>query len=562
MGPLLYLTLSSVRNRMRIRLKRLREPRYLIGTMVGLSYLWLVFWRPRPRPAMPITATGSAYPALELAGAAVLFMLAALSWLQPRNRPALAFSRADVQFLFPAPFTRRELIRYRVIRSQVGILIGSAFMTLFFRPASLASGWTSFIGIALAMMAVNLHLMGVSLSRESMSAHGMAGLTRQWLPLALVVGAVAILAVTVVSNWQTLAPMSGGDMITELQRLGTTGAAGVVLWPFRAISRLPFTGTPSAFLQALPAALFILILNYIWVVRSDAKFEEASAELAEKIAGFRKGPRPKARNIRVMPTPFVLSLNGPPEMAIFWKNLILLGRYVSLRTLLRFGPMFFILVLALPKGGRAGSAGAALGAICIVIYGLTILLGPFMARNDLRQDLTNLALMKTWPIRGAALVRGEVMAPAALLTVITWLCSLGGLLFAASIRLNPSFVAAAALIAPGIILLQLLVQNAIAVTWPSWVVTGTPRVRGIDVMGQRMILMLGLIVVLLVAVLPAAIIAGGSGVAIYYLTGTVTVILPSMIATIVLFGEAFLASEMIGKLLDRTDVSAVDASDE
>jgi hypothetical protein len=511
---------------------------------------------------MPITATASAYPALELAGAAVLFMLAALSWLQPRNRPALAFSRADVQFLFPAPFTRRELIRYKVMRSQVGILLGSAFMTLFFRPASLASGWTSFIGIALAMMAVNLHLMGVSLSRESMSAHGMAGLTRQWLPLALVVGAVAILAVTVVSNWQTLASMSGGDLITELQRLGTTGAAGVVLWPFRAISRLPFTGTPSAFLQALPAALFILILNYIWVVRSDAKFEEASAELAEKIAGFRKGPRPKARNIRVMPTPFVLSLNGPPEMAIFWKNLILLGRYASLRTLLRFGPMFLILVLALPKGGRAGSAGAALGAICIAIYGLTILLGPFMARNDLRQDLTNLALMKTWPIRGAALVRGEVMAPAALLTVITWLCSLGGLVFATSIRLNPSFVAAAALIAPGIILLQLLVQNAIAVTWPSWVVTGTPRVRGIDVMGQRMILMLGLIVVLLVAVLPAAIIAGGSGVAIYYLTGTVTVILPSMIATIVLFGEAFMASEMIGKLLDRTDVSAVDASDE
>src|SRR5262245_32452451 len=115
MGPLLYLTLCSVRNRTRMRLKRLREPRYLIGTIVGLSYLWLVFWRPRPRVTMPMTAGGSANPALELAGAAVLFTLAALSWVQPRNRPALAFSRADVQFLFPAPFTRHELLRYKVL---------------------------------------------------------------------------------------------------------------------------------------------------------------------------------------------------------------------------------------------------------------------------------------------------------------------------------------------------------------------------------------------------------------------------------------------------------------
>jgi hypothetical protein len=263
-----------------------------------------------------------------------------------------------------------------------------------------------------------------------------------------------------------------------------------------------------------------------------------------------------------MPTPFVLSLDGPAETAIFWKNLILLGRYASLRTLIRFVPLFFVLAVVLPKGGRAGGASAALAALCIVIFALTVLLGPLMARNDLRQDLTNLALMKTWPIRGAALVRGEVMAPAALLTAIAWLCSLGALVFAANIRLDRSFVAAAALIAPGIILLELLVQNAIAVTWPSWVVTGTNRVRGIDVMGQRMILMLALLAVLLVAVLPAAIVAVASGAAIYYLTGTVTVLLPAIVATIVLFGEALLASEMIGKLLDRTDISAVDASDE
>ena len=32
-------------------------------------------------------------------------------------------------------------------------------------------------------------------------------------------------------------------------------------------------------------------------------------------------------------------------------------------------------------------------------------------------------------------------------------------------------------------------------------------------------------------------------------------------AAIVLFGEAFLASQVIGKILDRTDVSAIDAQE-
>ena len=47
MGALIYLTLCSMRNRFRVRFKRLREPRYLIGLIAGLSYFYFLFWRPR-----------------------------------------------------------------------------------------------------------------------------------------------------------------------------------------------------------------------------------------------------------------------------------------------------------------------------------------------------------------------------------------------------------------------------------------------------------------------------------------------------------------------------------
>ena len=50
-SPLVYLTLCSVRNRLHVRLRRLREPRYLIGSIVGVAYFAMIFGRPFARRA-------------------------------------------------------------------------------------------------------------------------------------------------------------------------------------------------------------------------------------------------------------------------------------------------------------------------------------------------------------------------------------------------------------------------------------------------------------------------------------------------------------------------------
>lgn len=562
MAPLLYLALCSIRNRARVRFRRLREPRYLIGTVVGLAYFWMVFWRPTSRaPRGFSTFFGAARLPMELMGSAVLFLIAASSWILPgKQRPALNFSQSDVQFLFPAPLTRRQLVHYKLLRSQLGVLIGSAFMTVLFRPASLANSWMFFAGMALTMTIVNLHLTGISLSRESLGSHGISGLARQWIPLVVFVGAIVILVGTVMRAWPTLSSMeSGRDFLVELGRLASTGAAGVVLWPFRAIVRLPLSDSPSAFLRALPAGLVLLGLNYIWVLRSDAKFEEASAELAEKMADIRQRRRlsvPKART--TVSAPFTLALEGRAETAILWKNLILVGRYLSITTLFRLLPLLIIFSLV-TRGRAAGGAAEGLTVLCGALFVFTILLGPQFARNDLRQDFVNLQLLRTWPIDGATLVRGEILAPAALLTVIAWLGALGTVLFSTTIPTVSSWATAAIVVAPGLILLQLLAQNAIAVMWPAWVITGNIRNRGIDVMGQRMIMMVGLLLVLIVAVIPAVVIFGLARFALYLVTGTLTIVLPALVAALALLVEAYLGSYFVGKILDRTDVSAVDA---
>ena len=578
-----YLTWCTFRNRVRARVRRLREPRYLIGAIVGIAYFYFVVFRQRPGGGSGGGGGGRGPQGLiplferfrgtvELGGSLVLFISTALAWVLPSSGSAVAFTNSEVQFLFPAPITRAELIRYRLIRSQMGVIVGSAIMTIFFRPSSIAGGWTFFLGMAIIFAAVNLHMMGVNLSRQSLSQHGSAGLSRQWLPLGVIVVAMAVLASAVAMDWSRLAGLEDVSAIVgELQRVSLTMPASIVLWPFRALVKLPLSPSPMEFLKALPAAALVIFLNYRWVQRSDVAFEEASAAAAEKTAAsLSRGRRRATPKVRGAATPFNLALVGRPETAIFWKNLILVGRYASLKTIFRLVPIIIVLGFVISRATAGSGVSAVLAFVAGWVGVFTILMGPQIARNDLRRDLTQLEVIKTWPIRGAALIRGEIAAPAAVLTAITWICVLVATVLAVSLPQTKidwsraelvSVAVGAALVAPGLILVQLLVHNTLAILFPAWVVMGASRARGIDVMGQRMLMMAGMFLALALAMLPALLAAGIVGYAIYLVLHVIPIVLPALIAAVVLVVECVVATEMLGGVLERTDISAIPADE-
>ena len=575
-GAFLYLTACSIRNRVRRRLRRLREPRYVVGLLVGLAYMWFMVFRNMARPgrgpggadagAAGAAALAAAAGPVQFLGSLLLFTIAAVAWVWPGAGQPIRFSRAEVQFLFPAPVTRRQLVHYELMRSQLGILFGSAIATLFMRGGSLRS-WALLAGIWVVLMAVRLHLMGVALRRTSLARHGASGLARQWLPLAVIVGVVGVLAAAVIGEWPRLAGMATGDEVFRaMQRVGREGAAGAVLWPFRALVRLPMS-SGAEFWHALPAALAILAANYAWVLRSDAAFEEASAAQAEKRATDRRAPRAAIKGAAA--TPFTLAAAGRPETAILWKNLILVGRYVSLRTLVRLLPIILVLALVARGAGGTGLA-SAVAAGSLLFAGFAVLMGSQMMRNDLRQDLANLALLKTWPLRGAALLRGEVLAPTVVVTAVAWLLLLAAAVFGGGLRFDSpglaafaasrlSFLAAAAILAPALILSQVVVQNGLAVLFPAWVTVGASRARGIDAMGQRLLMVAAILLTLVASVLPGTIAALAFAGVVYWLTGTVLIVLPALVVAAVVAGECWLAIEGLGRVFDRTDVTAVDA---
>jgi hypothetical protein len=573
LGALVRLTLWSVRNRFRSRLRRLREPRYLIGSIVGAVWLYgfvlrSAFRGPRPgRPQMPspFEALASHSGTVLFAVALVLFVAGLLIALVPGRRRPLEFSPAEVQFLFPAPITRRQLLHYKLVRSQGGLLFGTAIATLLLRPGTLHSGWMFLVGFWIALTACRLYSIGVGLDRDRPARRragrlGAArGLAAVWLAALVVLGAAAA------ADGPRLGAMATAhDVFEELRRIWSTGAPRIVLWPFVTLARLPLAPSIAAFLTGLPGALLIAVLAYAWVMRTGTALEDAPDAPAES-----PGAAPSAGR-QAKPTgsrqPFKLALEGRPEIAILWKNLILAGRYASLSTLLRILP----LVLVLAVGARGGGRGAFAVTICFVFALMLLLLGPIMARNDLRQDLTRLAVLKSWPVSGASIVRGELLAPALLLSVLEWLLLGAGAILLRSVPIRTGarasvllahlgpHIATAMLLAPALILAQLVVQNGIAVLFPAWMILGKSRVRGVEGMGQQMLMTWG---GLLLAVLFLAPPAAGAAIvmfAVYSATHTIVVLPAAAVLLALLVAESLVVTGWLGRVLDRTDLAAVD----
>src|SRR2546430_13716317 len=111
------------------------------------------------------------------------------------------------------------------------------------------------------------------------------------------------------------------------------------LWPLEALVAPLVAASPAAFASRLPAALLVLAVHYVWVVRSTLAFEEAAVEhaarMARRIEAARQG-RWGERSMRAQQTtgPIRLRLapTGAPARAIPWKNALGATRDFSPRT--------------------------------------------------------------------------------------------------------------------------------------------------------------------------------------------------------------------------------------
>lgn len=590
-----YLLKTTSRNRITRRFTRLREPRYLVPFIVSILWFGLMVIRPLLFGGGPrhFRVVGWAAPppdwreAFTYVAGTVIFVWTALLWIIPDKRAALSFSPAEVHFLFPAPVTRHQLVQYKLLQAQIGILFGS-LVSAFFAGARLLhpDGWVRVFSFWLLFAILHLHGIAASFVRTDLIEAGWSAVRRRAISIAvagLLVAGVFVSgrdawshAIRIVASWfgdKTDVPgNSVAELSTTLAHAGSGPVASVILWPFLALPRLLLSSSPGQFLHYAGIGLAILLVHYVWVMNTDTSFEEASLELSQKVAE-RRAARQRTRRTggllvkKAGRFPWKLKPTGRPEIALVWKNLVNLTRVTPLRALFALTAFLLATATGLIHYAKAdkGQLWIVAALVCALIAGFTSVLGAVFLRNDLREDLFRIDAIKTMPLAGHAIVWGEVLGSWTALAVIQvftiviaefalWMSqadAVNGLPMAWLYAIG----AAGLLVLPGLTLVAVALQNALVVMLPAWVALGNSRARGFEASGQRILTLFGTLFVMSVVVLPAA---ASGGVAAWLLSshvGPFCLVVGALIAAGWMWGEVAIACRLLGGLVDRLDPS-------
>jgi hypothetical protein len=573
----LYIIVCSARNRLRVRLRRLREPRYLFGAIAGAAYFYFTFFarmragsgRRRsasgPPPAMlsALAASGPAVAGLLLmAGTAVVSVL-------PVRSSLLVFSEAEIQFLFPAPVSRHQLLLHRILRSQLGILFGVVVFSIFMPSTSGFTRLRTGIAMWLLFATGKIYAAGISLARTRLAVAASSARRAAWTPVVVLVAALAIVGTSLARAFVGRPVESVQDALTRLSEVASSPPVRIVLFPFVALVRPLFAQWPWPFVLALVPAALVLAATIAWVLRTDEGFEDAASEASARQAAALKAlsaPAPTARA-----TGWTLGLTGPTEGVFLWKNAMQVLRATTGIALFRYFVPLAVVAVSISAGlmsaSRARGAGMTFCTIAVGIAAFTVILGPQVVRSDLRDDLRHLELLKTWPLRPAAVIRGEMLFPGALLTGAAWLALACATILSAagfpqlSLGWRLSFATSALLLAPALIFAQLTVHNAAAVLFPAWVPLGNSRPRGIDAMGQRLILLGAVLLSLLVMMTPGVLVGAILWIALYRFLGAAVLIPAAVICLGIVSIEVLTVTEALGPAYEKLDALSIERSE-
>jgi ABC-2 type transport system permease protein len=577
-GALFYYQFHSWRNRLAARIRRLRQPKYLAGAIVGGLYFYFYLFRGfsfghQPPPAKP-PASSEEMRDLPQTMAALFFMVAlVLSWILRNSRAAIAFTEAEIAFLFPAPISRKTLINFKLLKSQAAILFSAVLLTLIRRRWGGGHFLIHALGWWAAMSVFNLHMLGSSFAVTMLMDRGLSN----WKRRALILGALAA-AAAAVYLWlrHSLPPLPSftnqSGMAWFFRYLGQVFGSGplpYLLLPFQLVVAPYFADSFMHFLAALVPVLGLIWLHYLWVIHSNVAFEEASIEfsrkLAERIAAARAGNLQAARRPKkAARPPFVLRPSGYPAVALFWKNLISAGQYVTARFWLMLVWIAIVggTLMRTPWTGGGGNFGSGVIICAGMLLAMSLFTGPQILRNDLRQDLPLADVLKSFPMPGWQIVLGEVLAPAAILACLQWLVIVFGIFqgqfgkLPIPLALRLSLGLAAAVVLPFVDLVALMIPNASALFFPAWFHLGKDVPRGFETIGQQLILMFGQVLVLALGLAPAGgvftlFLLGGS----YVHWPMLGLVLGAFAAAAILAIEVGIAIKLLGGVFERFDVA-------
>jgi len=431
-------------------------------------------------------------------------------------------------------------------------------------------GGTARLRLAMSVWAllvtVRVYYAAVTLTRARLRSASASVRRVAWLPIGLFATAFVVIAVGLASQLRPLP--SGTDFWVHVARAVSTGPTRLVLWPFVAILRPALTTTWSSFAGAFAASLVILAALMAWMLANDVVLDSA---LEQRTRQREEPAAPStARSLR-RSTPWALAPSGRVEFVFLWKGAIQTFRAANFPVWRYLPPL-----LGLTIGVIGAAAGIASGAnmqgpasfvtvLGCLVAGVATVFGPQMMRADLRSDFEHLDVLKTWPVRAGDVIRGEMAWPVVAVSGTACLALLIAALFSGTALPNVPLVSrwsvaiAWIVAAPSIIAAQYAVHNAATIAFPAWVPLGSQaRARGIDAMGQRLILLAAILLSLLLLSVPGAIASGAIWLTLHRIAGAVVYVPMAVVFAAIMLAEVIVVTELLGPAYEGIDVTSVE----
>ncbi len=511
-----------------------------VGLMIFAPSILAVFLDPKPRgAAMQIEGFQRFGPVLLL-----VYCLSTLLF-SPGDK-AFAFSPAEISFLFPAPFTRRKLLAYKIGGNLALTLLMGIFMSFAFRQNT--RFWPfGYVGLVLAFSFLQLFAMAVTLAGQAIGAR--ASTRRRQLAVALIVVLVGATLVSV--GWRSLA---GLTPLEALKKLEATPAVQVALAPFRpfvlAISAgrlwpdfLLWAFVGFAINAALVAAILLLDTQYLEAAAASSERFYAKLERMRKGGPSVSSRNPNKKWKQVPALPWWGGV-GP----ILWRQVTTAYRdfarvlVVPITMLVLAGVGIYVARghFHLPLGG--GDPDVVMGFAGIIL-GTVLVMSPIVS-FDFRSDFERMEGLKTLPLSPLQVVMGQLATPAALI------CASQALAFAilavATWPVAPLFWGIVAFAIPlNVIMLE--VENLMFLWFPSRPMAHTPG--DVQAMGRMMVIMIA-------KMLSLALITGvaaGLGLLAYLAGGWVAFVIVAWLGMML---SALLIMPLLGVAFQAFDVAS------
>ncbi|QOV92265.1 putative ABC exporter domain-containing protein [Humisphaera borealis] len=409
-----HLIRLQLRGIFRSALRRAKTPRgaifFAFGVLVFIAWL---------TPAILSAQVAKPKPA-EVRNVMPLILLGIglLTTFTSAGEKAIAFTGGESDFLFPGPFSRRQLLLYKLFKGTAVAAITALIVSIaIYRNATY---WIAcYLGCFLTLLFVQFGstaalLVGQWLGGKFRSRGRLLAMACIGLMLL-----IALRAAVGENGWNLLLV----DPRVVIQRLARTPTGQVLLAPFTVLTEIITAERLWPDLPIWTLAGVVINAALVWVIiRLDAFFLEAAAGATDRRHERMRRLRSGGAMAVVAPATSRRSVPMYPRWggagAIAWRQTT--HAFRASRSLL-----VVLLVIAVAIGpfliasSRANDPNSVLIPVFAAMAWISVILTSVL-RFDFRADLDTIETLKTLPLSPSAISLGQVLTPTVLLTIIQW----------------------------------------------------------------------------------------------------------------------------------------------